>query len=377
MTRSLAGQPVIAFDTEFMWERSYSPTLALIQVADRSQAWAIDPLRLSARSMRPLLDILVSPDTLKVAHAVDQDQICLHRTYGIVAEPVLDTAAAAALLGMGEQLGLSTLLRKLLGVRIKKGYTRTNWVKRPIPVHMLKYALEDVAFLSAAADVLRKRLRSLGRTDWALELSARAALQAKAQFDPDAVSRKLADSRRLDKATFGVLRELVAWREERAQKSDVPRKWIAEDKVLVRLASARPTRAEALADFRGVGAIKNEAGLKSLLFAIRQGIRANADDYRVADRKPHVTQVESAALVVLRCFLGVLAASNDLPLRLVVEPDRMVELLRRPIPDVGALQEAKILDERAVDVIGDDVVAILNGGRALRLRGGQAVLEEE
>ena len=43
----LARQPVVAFDTEFLREKTYYPKLGLIQVADRERSWLLDPLALS------------------------------------------------------------------------------------------------------------------------------------------------------------------------------------------------------------------------------------------------------------------------------------------------------------------------------------------
>ncbi len=377
LARRLEGQRLIAFDTEFLWERTYSPNLGLIQVADPEDSWIIDPLRLSPRELKPLLDVFVSPDTLKVAHAVDQDQICLHRTYGVIAEPVLDTAAAAALLGMGEQIGLSTLLYKLLRVDIEKGYSRTNWLKRPLPAAMLQYAVEDVSHLPRAADILSERLGDLGRTDWALELSARGGEFAVAHFNPDAVARKIVDGRRLDVTTFGVVRELIAWREREAERADIPRKWVAEDKVLVKLASARPSTVEQLADFRGLGGIKSQRGAERVIHAIQKGLASKPDDYQVAGRKPQPTQTESAALVVLRCFLNTLAASHDLPVRMLVDNDSMLDLLRGKFEDAESLEASGLIEPRAVELIGEDLIAILNGRRGLRIVDGTAVQHEE
>ena len=124
-----------------MREKTFYPRLALIQAADRECAWVIDPLAFSREEMQPLLDVFASPDTLKAAHAVEQDQECLYRAYGMTAEPVLDTAVAAALTGRrGDQIGLSALLHKLLAVRLTKGHTRANWMKRPLPEAMIEYA---------------------------------------------------------------------------------------------------------------------------------------------------------------------------------------------------------------------------------------------
>ncbi len=363
---------MIAFDTEFLWERTYSPRLGLIQVADGDSTWLVDPLAFSAQEMQPLLDVLVSPDTLKVAHAVDQDQICLHRAYGVVAEPVLDTSVAAALTGMGEQIGLSSLLSKLLHVNIDKGYSRTNWLKRPLPTQMLAYAAEDVAHLGKAANLLLERLRKLNREDWALELSAKAGDFAKAHFEPHSLARKLAEGRRLDANTYSVLRELIAWREQEANRKDLPRRWLAEDKILVKLATARPATAEQLADFRGLGISNRPKSSARVLQAIKTGLKSPPDGYKRPERQRSPTPRESAALVVLKCFLNALAADHKIPARLLVDNGEMVELLRGQFEDLDSLRDSEILEQRVVALIGEDLVAILNGRRGLRLVNGVA-----
>ena len=374
--RELAQQDAIAFDTEFLWERTYSPRLGLIQVADAERTWLVDPLALSPREMKPLMDVFVSPRTLKVAHAVDQDQMCLHQSYGVVAEPVLDTSVAAAMTGMGDQVGLSTLLHKLLRVDIDKGHSRTNWLKRPLPPEMVRYAAADVAHLTKAADILRKRLVELKREEWAFDLSAKAGDYAKAHFEPLLIARKIADGKRLDATAFGVLGELIAWREDEARRRDLPRRWLAEDKILLKLSMARPGSAAQLEDFRGLGISKRPGGASRVLAAIQRGAQSPPRDYVRENPKRGPTTKESAALVVLRCFLNALAADHKLPLRLLVKNDSMVELLRGNFKDAEALAKSGILEPRAVELVGEDLVAILNGRRGLRLVKGIATQQE-
>lgn len=374
VAEKLAESSLIAFDTEFLWERTYSPKLGLIQVADAESTWLVDPLALSAKDMEPLLDVLVSPDTLKVGHAVEQDQICLYRNYGIVANPTLDTSVAAALTGMGAQIGLSTLISKLLRIPLDKGYSRTNWLKRPLTPKMLKYAADDVAHLCRAANLLLDRLAKLDRKDWALELSGKAGEVAMAHFDPKSVARKLAVARRLNARTYAILRELIAWREKDADRRDMPRRWLAEDKTLVKLAVACPTTREELGDFRGLSGVNRPKSAGLILAAIKRGLKSAPDGYKLSPRRKGPTSRESAALVVLRCFLNTLAAANDIPVRLLVSDEEMVALLRAKLQNVEGLRGAGILEGRVVDLIGEDLVEILNGRRGLRIVNGQAAL---
>lgn len=377
LAKHLHQQPVFAFDTEFLWERTYSPRLGLIQLADKSRVWLVDPLALSKSAMEPLMDVMASKNSLKVGHAIDQDQICLYSSYGVVVKPVLDTSVAAALLGLGEQISLAKLIKKVVHVSLPKGYTRTNWLKRPLSKQMQEYAAGDVRHLTKVGDVLLRRLRSLAREDWAMDLSARHADAAHAHFDPDSHARKLARSRRLDPTTYRVLRELVTWRERHARKRNLPRRWMAEDKILVNLAVAQPRTKKQLEDFRGIDGIKAPRTAEIILRAIRKGLKSSGDAPKIPARRRGPTNRESAALVVLKCFLAALAADNRLPMRFVASSNSMLDLLRGKFADVDNLRASGILDPRVVDLVGSEVVAILNGRAGLRLVDGRAVVLKE
>ncbi len=372
LARTLSGESLIAFDTEFLWERTYSPKLGLIQIASSTSTWIVDPLSIPGKGMEPLVEVLVCPDILKVAHAVDQDQICMFREYGQVAAPVLDTAIAAALTGLGEQIGLSSLLSKVLRIEVQKGYSRTNWLKRPLPDAMKQYAMEDVAHLPKAADSLLATLRSLGREEWAMELSAKAGEQACTQIDSSSLAARLAQGRRLEPRAYCVLRELVAWREEEARRLDIPRRWLAEDKVLVKLAIARPSKPGQLADFRGLGVSNRPKSAQRVLKAIHTGMDAQPDGYQRPERERGATPQEAAALVVLKCFLNALAAERSLPARLLADDRRMLALLRTQFDDMESLQESGVLEDRVIDLVGEDLLAILGGQRGLCLVNGSA-----
>jgi ribonuclease D len=376
LAEDLASQPVIAFDTEFLRERTFFPQLGLIQVADREHAWLVDPLNLSKRDLEPLLGVLTDPKILKVAHAVEQDQECFYNGYGIVAAPVLDTAVAAALNGHGDQVGLSTLLRKLLNIRLAKGHTRTDWLKRPLPASMATYALADVEHLVEAAEVLLAELDSHGRREWAMKLSEEVSNPARYNPDPEEMARQLALSRRLDALEYTVLRELVRWREERVRKANVPRRWLAEDQVLVKLASARPTTPEELSNFRGLGSRMRDFGADSLLKAIRRGTAVPPEKRAHPPRRLEPDSEESPALAVLKCFIGLLAGEHQVPVRYLVDSEAYVRLLRGRFKTTGELRKSGLLSPHALDWLGDEIIAFLNGKRALKLSGGKAVRYE-
>ena len=367
----LATQPVIAFDTEFLRERTFYPQLGLIQIADREDSWLLDPLELSQSALQPLLDVFTDPNVLKVGHALEQDQECLYRSYGTLASPILDTSIAAALTGRGDQIGLSALLEKLLGIRLKKTHTRTDWLKRPLPEAMAEYARLDVDRLVEASDILLKDLERRGRREWALAVSGELAEASRYEPNPDALAQKLASNRRMDRTEYAVLRELVRWRENSVRSRDLPRKWLAEDQLLVKLAAAHPTRVEDLAHFRGLGAKMIEHGAKGLLGAIQRGLDTPVSEVPRPPERNEAAQDEQPALSVLRCFTTMLAREHDVAMRFVVDPDALLALLRGRFETIGDLRAANILGRGAVEMFGDEMIEILNGRRALRLESGR------
>ena len=370
LAERLATRSIIALDTEFLREKTFYPKLGLIQVADREDGWLLDPLALSKEDIGPLLDVWTDPKVLKVMHSAEQDQECLHHDYGMVATPLLDTSIAASLAGHGDQIGLGPLLSKLLGVKVPKHYTRADWLKRPLAKELTDYALEDVRFLVEAAEVLLADLDRRGRKGWAMKQSAQWADSARFEPDPEGLARKLAAGRGLGVETYAVLRELVRWREERVRSADLPRRWVAEDGILLKLSSARPTKEDELAHFRGLG--KNARQNEAILKAIKQGMAAPPDERpKPPPRREPAGADETPTVSVLKCFLNLLARGHEVPARFLVDPNDVVRLLRRQFEDVKQLRRSGLLKVGAEDLVADELLEVLQGRRALRLVDGR------
>src|SRR4051812_5334577 len=212
MANELRNQAVIGIDTEFIRETTFFPKIALIQVASRNQSWLVDPVALDPEALKPFLEVLCDKKILKVMHAAFADQEVLYWTYGKIAEPVLDTAVAAALCGYGDNVGLAKLAKDVLRIHLHKGRARVKWLARPLPKELLHYAQQDVEFLVNLGGQMEEWLRQKGRWEWALEESQ----VDPSEFDtpPDDIAHRLAKSGQLDESTYLALRELVRWRED-------------------------------------------------------------------------------------------------------------------------------------------------------------------
>ncbi len=373
LAEELSKHPIIAFDTEFIRENTFYPSVELIQVATRETSWLIDAQAFrgkNAPGLKPLLDVFENPKILKILHAAQGDQECIYTSYGVVAKPSFDTAVGAALCGYGDGIGLGNLLKAVLDVNLKKGHARTNWAARPLPGQLIEYAHADVEFLVEAAEKLLAKLSEVGRKEWALEASAKWEDPALYEPDPSGLAHKLAKSGRMDAKSFATLVELMKWREERVRSLNLPRRWIADDQVLLDLANVKPKDLDHLAAFRGLNKGEMKASGEKILEAIRRGQEAK-DTKRPAEvaRIEPATGDESQTLDLMRTYLGILADRERIAMKHLLTANQLLPLLREKVSSPDEWVAKKLLSVDAAKLIGGELLALLQGRRALSING--------
>ena len=244
LARTLALQPEIGLDTEFLRERTFFPKLCLLQLRAAGQIWCVDTLRISG--LDALMPVLTAPNVRKLIHAARQDLEAIYLTARQVVSPVFDTQIAAACIGMKPQVGYAELVKTLLDVSIPKGQTRTDWSKRPLTRAQLEYAADDVLYLDAVAQVLGGQLRKLGREHWVredcLELEERRLYEP----DPTLAWERLRGIGQLAPEPRARAKAIAVWREKLARERDLPRAWILSDAALFSIAQANPATPAAL-----------------------------------------------------------------------------------------------------------------------------------
>jgi ribonuclease D len=235
---ALSSSPVLALDTEFLRESSYRPQLCLIQLGDAAHQICVDPQ--AELDLSPLGDLLAQPGQPKLIHAAGQDIEVLHQSLGVLPAPLFDTQIAAALCGLGEQMGYAALIERLLGVVLDKSHSRTDWSRRPLTPEQYRYALDDVRYLPEVYALLDAQLNALGRADWMREDCAAQLNPVRWTMDPLEAWRRVKAWQRVPNTAFSRLRQLAAWRERQAQARDLPRRWVMDDDSLLRLANRPP-----------------------------------------------------------------------------------------------------------------------------------------
>jgi ribonuclease D len=264
----------LALDTEFMGEGRYRTLLCLIQLAVpeipgyEDEIAIFDPLD-EQLDLSPLAEALEDPAVRVVVHAGRQDVALLRRALNCEVTNLFDTQIAAGFAGLGAQSSYDSLLGEVLGLRLAKSASFTRWDARPLSAEQTRYAREDVLHLLELAQSLESKLESLGRLDWALQ-ECEPLTQASDRRDPQTIFERLPRVGSLSGPSRLVARELVAWREQTAERQDRPVQGVLGDAGLVEIARRKPRSREDLAKIRGVGGSAQGRRAQELLDAIRR-----------------------------------------------------------------------------------------------------------
>ena len=272
----LKSSPTLAVDTEFVRERTYYHKIGLIQVSDGSNCAAIDPIQIS--NLEPFLDLIRNQNTVKVFHAARQDLEILHRLCNTLIRPVFDTQIAASVVGWGSQISFAKIVNKVLGKKIDKSETYTDWCKRPLSERQIEYALDDVRLLFPVYENLKKVLKSLEREEWLQ--GEFVSLEDPENFKVPNLEKlymRIKNIRTLAPKNFAIICELAQWREKEAQNRNCLAKNIVRDESLMELARKAPIDIEALSCIRGLH--KNEIARSKvkILAAIQKGLSVPPD----------------------------------------------------------------------------------------------------
>ena len=361
----------LGLDAEFMGEGRYRALLCLVQVAvddedGGTRVEILDPLE----GFEPdeLRAVLADPSIEKVVHAGRQDVAILRRTWATEVRNLFDTQIAAGFAGHGAQTGYGALLADVLGRRLAKSASFTRWDRRPLSEEQLTYAREDVADLLALTTALQDELRASGRLEWAHE-ECRALEDSSDDRDPDEAWRRLPRVARLRPRERSVARELAAWRERTAAAEDRPVGSVLSDAALVELARRQPGDRRGLDQIRGLhGRIANRRGA-DLLAAVARG--RDAEPPALDGVRPPLNESGDAPLIALaEALIRARALEAGLAYELVAtraDLNQVIAAARRgdAEPDVRTLRGWRR------DLVGDELLELLDGRHALAVRRGQ------
>ena len=277
-----ATQEWLSVDTEFMREDSFYPKLCLVQVATQIRIACIDALALD--DLSALYELLGSKALTKVFHAARQDLEILYLLSNTVPAPVFDTQVAASALGYGHQVSYAYLVLKMCGVQLDKSLSRKIWTRRPLPDRAIRYAANDVRYLSPIYKSLRLELAEKDRTHWVDNECQRLCHARQYKPDPDNSWKSVKGARKLLPVQLVVLKALASWRDRTAMTRDRPRQWIMRDEALCELAVKQPASVSSLMEIKTLTRKQRDRYAHSLLGCVEAARQTPEKDWPLSLR---------------------------------------------------------------------------------------------
>ncbi|MEZ5989085.1 MAG: HRDC domain-containing protein [Planctomycetota bacterium] len=359
----------LAIDTEANSMHAYRERVCLIQVSVPAGDFLLDPL--ADLDLDPFLDLCEDERVIKVLHDAEFDILLLGREYGVRLANLFDTKVAAVALGRS-QVGLAALVEASFGVTLDKSQQRSDWGRRPLDRAQLEYAWKDTHFLLPLRERLLGELEDaprLVRDEVAGECARLCALDWKRKEDPLAW-RRLKGGSRLDPTQSRALEQLWRWREQEAERRDVPPFKVLPHAAVVAIARRSPKDRRELGQLLSgrpldrygdrLLAVLDKARKKGPL-VVEKPKPLRGDARRRAD-------AARAALERLKAWRKRQADRRPTDPSLVLNREvmeRLVELDPHPA-DLDELAACGLLEPWRVEAYGEAILAALHGDRAPR-----------
>ncbi len=361
----LARSEFVAVDTEFMRENTYWPELCLVQIANTTEAAAIDPMA-EGIDLTPLLDLMCNnEDVLKVFHAGGQDVEIIVNLTGKTPHPIFDTQIAMMAISQSEQIGYANLVETWLGLTIDKGARFTDWSRRPLTDRQIEYAIGDVTHLSAIFPRILKKLVKTGRGVWLDAEMEKLADPANYLTDPDLAWKRIRQAGR-NPQVLGRVKALAAWREGEAQHKNIPRGRIMRDETLADIAAHPPKSQADLAKVRGLSAAwkDNDIGKRLMKVLAEAEPLPKSEMPEKAGRGAPLGKEGALVADLLKLLLKIRAREIDVAARLLTRSEEMEAL-------AAGVRDLPLLKGWRFEVFGRDALDLVEGKLAFAVEGGK------
>ena len=357
-----AKSPYMAIDTEFLREKTYYAKLCLVQVAIKGEVAIIDPFKITDLSV--MASVLTDPHVVKIFHASSQDIEILYHETGVVPTPVFDTQVAAALLGKTQQASYAAIVQSFCQVTLPKKDSFTDWSRRPLSASQVEYAADDVTYLPRIYRDMKGKLKEKGRLSWLDDAFEEISNPKKYEIDPRARFRKLKRVNQLSIRQMAAAREFAAWREERAQKLNIPRKWVVSDEQIVEACRREPRNLDELYMVRGMRETLKPADARRVLQLIKIGLTCPEEELP----NMHPAQRNEAnvdiAVDLMNAIVRLRARENHIAPQTLAPHAELMKLAR------GHVDECELLKGWRYHVVGKELSELLDGKFALCLTEG-------
>jgi ribonuclease D len=349
-----SGTGPFAIDAERASGFRYSNRAYLVQIRRAGAGTVlIDPVNHGAdpvETLAPVAKVLTQDEW--VLHAADQDLPCLAEL-GMTPPRLYDTELASRLAGF-DRVNLAEMVRRLLGLQLRKGHGAADWSKRPLPDDWLNYAALDVEVLLELRTAIARALDDQGKSAWAAQEFEHLRTFVAPPTRRDRWRRTSGIHKVRNPRTLAAVRELWTARDRVASRRDIAPGRILPDAAIISAATEDPDTVEKLTELPVFGGTRQRRSAQLWLDALARARKT--DDVpdasepqtgpppaaRWVRRKPEA----AARLEVARNGLSELSQRVSVPTENLLTP----EIVRRlcwdwqPVADPAAVIDAFLVD---------------------------------
>jgi ribonuclease D len=349
-----SGTGPFAIDAERASGFRYSNRAYLVQIRRAGAGTVlIDPVNHGAdpvETLAPVAKVLTQDEW--VLHAADQDLPCLAEL-GMTPPRLYDTELASRLAGF-DRVNLAEMVRRLLGLQLRKGHGAADWSKRPLPDDWLNYAALDVEVLLELRTAIARALDDQGKSAWAAQEFEHLRTFVAPPTRRDRWRRTSGIHKVRNPRTLAAVRELWTARDRVASRRDIAPGRILPDAAIISAATEDPDTVEKLTELPVFGGTRQRRSAQLWLDALARA--RTTDDVpdasepqtgpppaaRWVRRKPEA----AARLEAARNGLSELSQRVSVPTENLLTP----EIVRRlcwdwqPVADPAAAIDAFLVD---------------------------------
>lgn len=329
----MSNEEFVCVDLEFLRQHTYFAKLCLIQIATINDEAIIDPLAENI-NLQPFFDLMQNEKVTKVFHSGRQDIEIIYNLTSKIPTPLFDTQIAAMVAGFGESISYEHLVNHLLHTNIDKSSRLSDWSNRPLNENQLNYAISDVTHLVKIYQQLKSKLINENRMEWISDELNALCDESLYKINPHNMWQKM--RHRSHSAKFlTYLRELCAWRENRAINKNVPRQSFIKDDLLLNICSDCPTSKEDLCKVRGM---RDDLAMGKIGDEIIEVIK----NVKALDEKSYVevpcvrdfSHADGSLLELLKLLLKITAQQHKTVSRIIASEDELKEFCHDDNADV-------------------------------------------
>jgi ribonuclease D len=225
-----------------------------------------------------------------------------------------------------------------------------------------EYALADVTHLRVIYEFLSAQIAKSDRTKWVQEELRVLTDPATYTVHPDEAWQRI-KTRTTSGRFLAMVKELARFREEYAQKNNVPRSRVMKDDALLELASTRPTNLEEL----GRSRLLLREGRKSdiaegILAAVKAAMEMKPEDMPRVDAGREQLQVNPALADLLRVLLKAKSETLGVASKLIASAADLDAI-------AAGERDLETLKGWRFEAFGDDALRLCKGEIALTAKG--------